>query len=46
MKKVSMVLLLALITMTFYSCDGGETNVKGYHRKDGTYVKSHSRSHK
>lgn len=32
------------IPSTYSGSGGGEVNVKGYHRKDGTYVRPHTRS--
>lgn len=35
---------LTITKKTNYSSGGGNVNVKGYYRKDGTYVKPHTRS--
>ncbi len=46
--KRIMLFLIGIITLSMLGCtnmDGDdEVNVKGYYRKDGTYVKPHTRT--
>jgi len=42
MKKILLILGLVFLVVSF--CYAGDVSVKGYYRKDGTYVRPHHRS--
>jgi hypothetical protein len=43
-KKVAIVLIIAVMSLSFLSSASAKTYVHGYYRKNGTYVKPHYRS--
>lgn len=44
MKKILVLMALALVSLSPFAVSARDTYVQGYHRKDGTYVEGHYRS--